>query len=285
VQLGDFNFQEERVSTTSFTAERALLGTNNFNRADLRAAIAEAKQALGQFQHKDGPGAQRYSRAIESLEGLYRSTQGSGRALSSTARDKVREAAREVSAARLTAQRENLPSDQYTRNEGDDPGIYRERESGEIVRRDPGARTATEKAPSTVENPGEPGVRRDPGTGQIVSRDSPSARTALEADPKDPYNQTRGLRYRGGPTQQDIDAGRRSFREGDKGPAVRQMQDLLRRAGYDLGPKGADGFYGPKTAAAVNKFLRDNNIGDQRSMGESEINRLNYLIRQRAGAA
>jgi hypothetical protein len=265
----------------SFAAERALLGDRPFNRPELRAAIAEAKQALGQFQHKDGPGAQRYSQAIQRLEGLYRATQGSGARLSDHARARVRDAAREVGGARLAAQRENLPNDQYMRNPGDDAGIYREPGSGEIVRRDPGARTATEKAPATVQNPGEPGVHRDPGTGQIVRRDG-DARTQLEADPQDPYNQSNRLRYRQGPADGDVEAGRRNFREGDKGPAVRRMQELLQRAGYDVGSTGADGFYGPKTAEAVNKFLRDNNLGDQRSISFSEINRLNHLISQRA---
>jgi hypothetical protein len=273
------------MSTTSFAAESVLLGNTNFNRADLRAAITEARQTLGQFQHRDGPGAQRYARAVQGLEDIYRSTQGSGRALSDTARQRVKEAAREVGAARLTAQRENLPNDRYMRNPGDDPGIYREPGSGEIVRRDPGARTATERAPATVQNPGEPGVHRDPGTGQVVRRDEPSSRTALERDPNDPYNQSNGRRYRNGPTQADIDAGRRNFREGDRGTPVREMQRLLRQAGYDVGPKGADGFYGPRTAAAIDKFLRDNNMGDQRSLGEQEMNRLRHLIRQRTNAA
>jgi hypothetical protein len=272
------------MSTPSFAAERVLLGNTNFNRADLRAAITEARQALGQFQHKDGPGAQRYARAIQGLEDIYRTTQGSGRALSDTARERVRDAAREVGAARLTAQRENLPNDQYMRNPGDDAGIYREPGSGEIVRRDPGARTATEKAPQTVQNPGEPGVHRDPGTGAVVRRDGPNARTAIESDPNDPYNRSNGLRYRNAPTQADIDAGRRMFREGDRGTAVRDMQRLLQQAGYDVGPKGADGFYGPKTAAAINQFLQANNLGDQRALGEQELNRLRYLIRQRPNA-
>jgi putative peptidoglycan binding protein len=269
------------VTSTSFAAESVLLGNTNFNRADLRQAITEARQNLSQFQHKDGPGAQKYSQAVQKLEDIYRNTQGSGQRLSDNARQQVRDAARDVGAGRLSAQRENLPNDQYTRNQGDDPGIYRERESGEIVRRDPGARTATEKAPATTQNPGEDGVHRDPGTGQIIRRDGPNSKTALEKDPNDPYNKSNSLTYRNGPNQNDVETGRRNMREGDKGAEIKKMQERLKTLGYDLGPKGADGFYGPKTAAAVDKFLKDNNLGDGRAIGESELNRMNYLLRQR----
>ena len=41
------------------------------------------------------------------------------------------------------------------------------------------------------------------------------------------------------------------------GPDVRELQIELRRMGYDLGPHGVDGWYGPDTRAAVIRFQRD----------------------------
>lgn len=48
--------------------------------------------------------------------------------------------------------------------------------------------------------------------------------------------------------------GDRTLRRGDEGEDVRELQELLMMAGYDLGAYGADGDFGGKTEAAVKEF-------------------------------
>ncbi len=44
------------------------------------------------------------------------------------------------------------------------------------------------------------------------------------------------------------------LKQGDKGIAVKIMQELLIAAGFNCGPDGADGDFGPNTARALKKF-------------------------------
>lgn len=57
--------------------------------------------------------------------------------------------------------------------------------------------------------------------------------------------------------------------------AVRAMQRKLEGLGYSVGSTGADGKYGPRTAAAVRAFKQDNNIsGDGLSMSAADLEKL-----------
>lgn len=49
--------------------------------------------------------------------------------------------------------------------------------------------------------------------------------------------------------------------QGDTGPAVIAMQALLIEYGYNLGPDGADGDFGPRTAQALQAFQKAFNLG------------------------
>ena len=51
-----------------------------------------------------------------------------------------------------------------------------------------------------------------------------------------------------------------TLRQGDKGPMVEQLQELLLTAGYAVGDKGADGVYGKATKTAVEQFQRDHGL-------------------------
>jgi peptidoglycan hydrolase-like protein with peptidoglycan-binding domain len=51
------------------------------------------------------------------------------------------------------------------------------------------------------------------------------------------------------------------LRPPDRGPAVSKVQQALLERGFDLGPSGADGVYGPKTAAAVKGFKAEEQLG------------------------
>lgn len=48
-----------------------------------------------------------------------------------------------------------------------------------------------------------------------------------------------------------------SCRLGDKNGYVTLIQTNLENRGYDIGPKGVDGFYGERTKAAVKEFQKD----------------------------
>jgi len=47
---------------------------------------------------------------------------------------------------------------------------------------------------------------------------------------------------------------------GSRGDGVRRVQEALLAAGYDLGPSGADGDFGPATEGAVRAFQRDRSL-------------------------
>ena len=60
---------------------------------------------------------------------------------------------------------------------------------------------------------------------------------------------------------QDVQDDRKpTVRKGSRGEAVRVMQGILQRLGYDLGPCGADGDFGKCTDAAVRKFQKDRGL-------------------------
>ena len=53
---------------------------------------------------------------------------------------------------------------------------------------------------------------------------------------------------------------RPALRKGSKGAAVTELQTMLQRLGYDLGPCGVDGDFGKCTDAAVRKFQKDHGL-------------------------
>ena len=55
-------------------------------------------------------------------------------------------------------------------------------------------------------------------------------------------------------------AGEPLLRKGSKGAAVKEMQALLLKLGYDLGPCGTDGDFGKATEAAVRSFQMDHRL-------------------------
>ena len=56
------------------------------------------------------------------------------------------------------------------------------------------------------------------------------------------------------------DDSRPTLRRGSKGQAVKELQTVLLKLGYDLGPCGADGDFGKCTEAAVKRFQRDRGL-------------------------
>lgn len=66
---------------------------------------------------------------------------------------------------------------------------------------------------------------------------------------------------------------------GDENDQVKEMQGDLIEAGFDVGPSGDDGEYGPATAAGVAAMMGG---GDGRRYGATERRRLQLLLRARA---
>ena len=55
---------------------------------------------------------------------------------------------------------------------------------------------------------------------------------------------------------------------------IKTIQNALIRAGYNVGPTGADGLYGPNTMSAVKKYQRDNGIRQTGFVGDVTSSRL-----------
>ena len=51
-----------------------------------------------------------------------------------------------------------------------------------------------------------------------------------------------------------------TLRKGSKGEAVRELQTVLLKLGYDLGPCGVDGDFGKATEAAIRSFQSDHRL-------------------------
>ena len=72
------------------------------------------------------------------------------------------------------------------------------------------------------------------------------------------WGELTGVDYAGGNSQ--LSESKQTLRKGSKGDAVRNMQTLLDRLGYDLGPCGIDGDFGKATEAAVCSFQSDHRL-------------------------
>ena len=62
------------------------------------------------------------------------------------------------------------------------------------------------------------------------------------------------------PRRSDVSSAKPTLRKGSKGEAVKDLQTMLLKLGYDLGPCGIDGDFGKCTDAAVRKFQKDQGL-------------------------
>ncbi|MFF0727996.1 protein kinase [Streptomyces sp. NPDC004134] len=83
----------------------------------------------------------------------------------------------------------------------------------------------------------------------------PTSGPTTSAPPADPWNSC--TYYSGTALTQN----------GDSGERVVQVQCILHARGYDLGPDGVDGVFGPKTEAAVKKFQGDEGLSVDGQVG------------------
>ena len=68
-----------------------------------------------------------------------------------------------------------------------------------------------------------------------------------------------------------------NLRRGSSGSDVSSMQQMLIDKGYDVGATGADGKFGPKTAAAVKQFQQDFGLQADGIAGDQTMSALNRL--------
>lgn len=105
----------------------------------------------------------------------------------------------------------------------------------------------------------------------------PDANACPDPNANDPYKSSNGKKYRNGPALADVMGGNKSFTEGDRGSGVKDLQKKLVAAGYNLGPKGADGYYGPATAkAAQDFFTKYKDLGN--NMNQKALERVNGVV-------
>ena len=76
---------------------------------------------------------------------------------------------------------------------------------------------------------------------------------------------------------------KQTVRKGSKGDAVRELQTMLLKLGYDLGPCGTDGDFGKATEAAVRSFQSDHRLAVDGVVGKNTWAELEKSLNQIAG--
>ena len=73
-------------------------------------------------------------------------------------------------------------------------------------------------------------------------------------------------------------SGKLTLRKGSKGNAVRELQTMLNKLGYDLGPCGIDGDFGKATEAAVKSFQSDHRLEVDGVVGSATYGELERAV-------
>lgn len=259
---------------SNFTAERTVIRTANFERRQLEDAVRENTDFLRRLATNPSAGGAEYKAAVERLVRLKDDALADGQ-LSRDERLQLRKSLQDAARTREIASRgmERFALDGGPANR---PGGLRD---GGVLPAPPPAERDRATPAAPIQRADEPGVRRDPVGFDVVGRD-PGALTARErADQAGPYATSGKAVYTPAAKLEQVEAGVNALREGDHGPAVKELQKRLIDAGYDVGKHGADGFFGPQTRKAYDRFLADQ--GSARSdAGTEELARLGHLTRE-----
>lgn len=193
-------------------------GNNSDLRSQFDRQIQRHEDALGQLRGKTGdtPDNQRYAQSIEQLRQLRA------------------QAATDTKDGPVINDEERRALEGAARN-ADLAGVRAARAVRDTAEVQPGG-----------DQTGDPNSRQG-GT--------PTPR-GLDLPTEQAYKDSGGKRYTAGGTLDDVRSGNLTLREGSKGQGVKDLQEILQQQGYDLGPKGADGYWGPKTEKAYSDFLR-----------------------------
>jgi len=73
-----------------------------------------------------------------------------------------------------------------------------------------------------------------------------------------------------------------TLKKGDKGSAVRKLQQDLMTLGYSLAPYGADGSFGKITEEAVKKFQKDNKLAVDGIVGPATQKKIEELLKAKS---
>ena len=76
-----------------------------------------------------------------------------------------------------------------------------------------------------------------------------------------------------------------TLRKGSKGDAVKELQTMLLKLGYDLGPCGIDGDFGKSTDATVRSFQSDHRLAVDGVVGKDTWAELEQSVNQIAGVS
>jgi peptidoglycan hydrolase-like protein with peptidoglycan-binding domain len=123
----------------------------------------------------------------------------------------------------------------------------------------------------------------DGGAGESRSHRPPPSipPSAVQRDAEDAHDLQSEL-FAGEPTLEACFDDKARLRPGDSGTAVRKLQEALIAVGLgdELGPKGADGIYGSKTAETVRRFKREQKLGFEQfgDAGPGTIGRLDSML-------
>jgi peptidoglycan hydrolase-like protein with peptidoglycan-binding domain len=117
-------------------------------------------------------------------------------------------------------------------------------------------------APSLKTGPSQAdGLDLGPGRSDGTPRTAPSfpsgAPPSRAANPNSPQALQRAQMMNGYTPEDQGRFGETVLRQGQSGENVRALQQQLIDRGYNLGSKGADGKFGPRTAKALEKFQKD----------------------------
>lgn len=260
------NFAAEKaLTTTPAHQHRGGNGQTNTFMRRVQDTINANRQALGQMKNQDLPFTQAFNKAIAGLDSLRQGAQSDDR-ISIQEKQTLKQSAIDVRTARAAAEREQLRGDQVSPGSSD--------HTARVAEPKKAVTGTSSNQDSTVQNEGEKGIYRDPTSGEVVRRDQ-GAKTLLEkADEQGTYHKSGRLRYREGAEHKQVENGHRIIREGDKGAGVRSAQQALQDAGFDVG--GVDGFFGPKTAKAFAQFAKEHNVVSGR-IGQQELALLQKL--------
>lgn len=115
-----------------------------------------------------------------------------------------------------------------------------------------------------------PPAGTDTGSGPTDTEPTPDPPTPPEPAPAQPGETTLQIANPGGP----------AITSGSRGPRVRQLQQALKRLGYEVGT--VDGAYGPSTRDAIRAFQQDSDLEADGVAGETTIRAINKALRQQA---
>lgn len=191
---------------------------------------------------------------------------------------KLEDASTVTGSGKVSGDPAKTTTDTLIRNQGE--SVWRHAGTGERVGEAVDGTVAKENESRRMTKAEGESVWRDEKTGKPVVDVSAAAVKRAAAEPTggksavassearaEAYEKSGGKAYNQAWSAEEMAAGGKTLFEGDKGEGVKELQNRLIAAGYDVGPKGADGFYGPDTQKAVEAYKKKQGVPDSSTKG------------------